>query len=1157
MQIVTAGNAAASAILAIALAYLWRLRSDERGPAFWSAGLLLFAFRQILILLSPDGVPPSTILALLSGVLPSVLFYIGTLHFLECPTPAWRLWAVAGTVVALALGTATGILPPGPGIWATVIALAAVYVLTALAFLRGARDEPEPMYRILAVLFFGWGVHALLYPVYGMAADGRALYAIPTSVTVLATSVALIIATQRRMHLRTQRAQDDLEASNRRFQDFVETATAWIWEMDAERRMTFISPRVYDSLGIPPTAFIGRRFDETPGIANISLTLQERDRIYRPDQPFRDKQLWITTTDGRRVHVSQSGKPVFDAAGRHTGFRGIAIDITQTTRLQAALNAVTGAVAQSVGPDYFRLLVEHLTKDLGVDFALVGQRLPGERIRALASYGDGAHQAALEYDLDGTPCAVTLSGPIALVESGAAARFPRDAILGELGIDGYAGVALRDSNGEAIGLIAVMSRQPLLDTELLRTVLSAVAPRAGAEMERQIAEAALRQSENLFRTVIDNTPLAFQITDIDSRLVMVNRTLESWLGRDEASLIGRTLRENGPTPKTERIEAEIKEVSATRRPLIYEGTFEALGRPPRPALVYRFPILDPAGNVTLVGTVAADLTELKQLEAQARQSDARLQRVVSALDLADKGVVVEDTHRRPIYANRTAGDLMGLETSALAILERAGVGGEFGAQGSWSGEIIHRTRRGADAILQVSAARLPDGGTVTLLDDATERLERERRQAALERQVLEAQKMDAVGQLAGGIAHDFNNLVGAILGFSRFILEDTDAQSRVHGYAGRILSASQRARDLIQQILAFSRRETAPRQPAALSDLVEESAQLLRATLPSTLTIDIRNSFPTARALVNATQVTQILVNLCLNAADAMGGRSGTLVLSLDRVSAADSRLRWLFAADPGSLPKLVPADRPDEPSCCYVGALQSGREHLVIGVADQGSGIATETLPRIFDPFFTTKARGQGTGLGLPVVQRLVLTHEGAIVVSTRPGQGTLFEILLPLAEGGEAAADAAPAQRDVTSTGAVTRPKGRILVVDDDLHFGDMLSTALDRAGYEVGVCGRPRDALEAIGDQPAAWDVLVTDHTMPEMSGLELIGRMKAMHPGLRCILCTGYASGRVSADTAAAAGADAFFHKPVEIADLLDTIAGLTRLEPDARPARGAA
>gem|GEM_PF-1429158 len=421
-------------------------------------------------------------------------------------------------------------------------------------------------------------------------------------------------------------------------------------------------------------------------------------------------------------------------------------------------------------------------------------------------------------------------------------------------------------------------------------------------------------------------------------------------------------------------------------------------------------------------------------------------------------------------------------------------------------------------------------------------------------QLYQAQKMEAMGQLAGGIAHDFNNLIGAVLGFARFIAEDTEPKSRVHGYAQRILSASQRARDLIQQILAFSRRENATRQPMAIARLVEESAELLRATVPATLAIEVRNDFPEAWSIVNPTQITQILVNLCLNAADAMGGKTGTLTLVAARLSESDMRFKALVADEGDGLPQMELASTPDGVSRCYSGSLRKGRAYLVLCVRDHGSGMTPDVLLKIFDPFFTTKPQGQGTGLGLPMVQRLVGAHEGAMVITTRPGMGTSFDIILPVSD------RTAPETAESVIRAPGTEPprelaaiKGRVLVVDDDLHFGDMISTALDRAGYEVGVCGRPSEAIEVFAEQPLLWDVVVSDQTMPEMSGLEMIGRLKALNPGLRCILCTGYASSSLNTASARAGGADAFFHKPVDVDRILALIGGFTagKATPSAR------
>ena len=663
-------------------------------------------------------------------------------------------------------------------------------------------------------------------------------------------------------------------------------------------------------------------------------------------------------------------------------------------------------------------------------------------------------------------------------------------------------------------------------------------------------EAQVREREAMFRTVIDNMPVAFHLTDAEGRVIQRNRTHDLW---GNEVVMGRTFSEMDiAIPAADRaiVDAEIRQVRESGQTLVRERVDHVTkdGKQ-RSVLVCRFPIFGPDDKVSLVASMVTNVSDLKRLEDQVRQSEARLQRVVAALDRSQKGVVVEDAGNRPIYVNRTASELMGNESSAFAMLQRAGIGSEFESHGAWTGEVIHRTRSGNDVILQASIARLPDGGSVTLLDDATERLERERRQVALEREVQEAQKMDAVGQLAGGIAHDFNNLIGAILGFARFIAEDTEETSPIHGYASRILSASQRARDLIQQILSFSRRENAPRQPTAITKLVEESAQLLRATVPATLSIEVHNDFPEAWSIANQTQITQILVNLCLNAADAMAGRPGTLTLALERLPDVDPRLRWLLASDPGSLPRVDAAAGPGQPSRCFVGALRTGVPYLVLSVRDEGPGIPAEQLAKIFDPFFTTKPRGQGTGLGLSVVQRLVLAHDGAIVVTTRLGTGTTFDIILPVSgRSNRDIVEAVTRDDPATPRQAGDSARARVLVVDDDQHFGDMVSTALDRAGYEVGVCGRPREAIEVFGQRPQRWDVLVTDQTMPEMSGLELIGRLKSLNPALRCILCTGYAVGGLNAASARAGGADVFFNKPVDVDALMTTIAGLTR--PDA-------
>jgi signal transduction histidine kinase/ActR/RegA family two-component response regulator len=412
-------------------------------------------------------------------------------------------------------------------------------------------------------------------------------------------------------------------------------------------------------------------------------------------------------------------------------------------------------------------------------------------------------------------------------------------------------------------------------------------------------------------------------------------------------------------------------------------------------------------------------------------------------------------------------------------------------------------------------------------------------------QLYQAQKMEAMGQLAGGIAHDFNNLIGAILGFANFIVEDTDPRSREHGYARRILTASRRARELIQQILAFSRTDPGTRQPTAVPTLLNDTVELLRATLPSSIALAIEIRCRDATVSGNPTQLIQVLINLAINAADARGGAPGRITLTVDRLLAADRVWDRLMT---------TPADRPDIPRSqrgndgvtrIVIGAVNEAQENLVIGVHDDGPGIAPDVMARLFEPFFTTKPRGKGTGLGLPIVQRLVLAHGGALRVSSKPGAGASFEIVLP-ALAATLVDDNAPAPAAAASR---IGKKGHVIVVDDDLDFGDMVSTALDRAGYETVVVNHPREALEAFDEEDCPWRVVVTDQTMPDISGLELINRLKARRPDLRCLLCTAYTSTGLGPQEALAAGADAFLRKPVEIAELLAVVARLFAAIPE--------
>jgi len=387
--------------------------------------------------------------------------------------------------------------------------------------------------------------------------------------------------------------------------------------------------------------------------------------------------------------------------------------------------------------------------------------------------------------------------------------------------------------------------------------------------------------------------------------------------------------------------------------------------------------------------------------------------------------------------------------------------------------------------------------------------------AELELQLEQSRKLEIVGQLAAGIAHDFNNILGAILGFASFLAQDLQEGTLQHGFARRILTGGERAKDLIQQILAFSRRTGVERKPIDLKQIVRETEGLLRASLPSTTKLEVAIAADRLVAEVNEAQISQILLNLGVNASDALENEPGRVAIEISRV-------------DPGARDHAEFRDGMDAARSgakadgrVVFGLLDTKRTYARIRVIDSGAGIDQENLKRIFDPFFTTKARGRGTGLGLAVVHGLVLAYNGAGTVTTQRGAGSTFTIYLPLTEADPVA---------VAATATNLRGRERILVVDDEPDLTDMLTIGLERLGYEVVALNDPGELLAVFAEDPDAWDIVVSDQVMPNMKGLSLFQRLKAIRATILLVLCTGF-SDAASEETARAAGADAFFLKPV--------------------------
>jgi signal transduction histidine kinase/CheY-like chemotaxis protein len=407
-----------------------------------------------------------------------------------------------------------------------------------------------------------------------------------------------------------------------------------------------------------------------------------------------------------------------------------------------------------------------------------------------------------------------------------------------------------------------------------------------------------------------------------------------------------------------------------------------------------------------------------------------------------------------------------------------------------------------------------------------------RRREEVERHLQQAQKMEALGLLAGSVAHDFNNLLGAIQGFAGFIAEDSAEDEPASYYAQRILTASKRGKTLIGQILSFSRQLEMKREVFVPADLIAETTALLTASVPATSTVSVETDPETPALVGDRDLLGQALFNLCTNANDALGGQPGTISIKTHPTDLTRPELGKV-PEGAGSVTNVW--EDGDGGIHAATGSFDPARQCVSLVVSDTGCGMDRGVVEKIFVPFFSTKQHDHGTGLGLAAVHRTVVAHQGAVLVHSRPGGGSTFELILPCDD-----RLVPPQPKDQPARTAATAVGGRILLVDDNQDFGDMLLAALERRGFDVSPCSDPRDALEGIKEFPDAWHVMITDQTMPHMSGLELIRSAKAVQPELVCFLCTGYAEDALDDATLAEAGAIALLRKPVDIDDLVERL-----------------
>ncbi|MBL8631512.1 MAG: response regulator, partial [Rhodospirillaceae bacterium] len=516
--------------------------------------------------------------------------------------------------------------------------------------------------------------------------------------------------------------------------------------------------------------------------------------------------------------------------------------------------------------------------------------------------------------------------------------------------------------------------------------------------------------------------------------------------------------------------------------------------------------------------------------------------IVHALDTSQDRIVIEDASGIVVYANSIVIEIWGdgnkanvigkhfydafpsmrhLRERYLPLAQAAFARGDV-----LDSEFDVLRPDGRHAHNEVRIMPLPDGGLIYTVKDVTDIYRREQREQQLKQQLIEAQRLESVGRLAGGVAHDFNNIIAAIRAFASLIADALTPDLRAHSFAHRIVDSCDRASELVRQILLFSRASQADLKPIPVSGVIAEVHQYVRANMPANIGLKVETPRKYLTVRGNTGQLIQVFMNLVINARDAVGGKDGRIQIFSQEVQLNGPELD---SFKPGLT--MAKSERDDGVLVhqFVVGVPVPDQMYVCVTVRDSGVGMSGATMERMFEPFFTTKEKARGTGLGLPVVAAVITAHSGFIVVDSKEGHGTRVRVYLPLTDLG------VEGESVVSYNMAELSGHERILLVDDEVDLADATALLLSKFGYETAPLHSGKEALEIFSEDPTAWDVVITDQVMPNMTGLELIGHIKKIRADIPIILCTGF-SEEATEQSAKAAGAAAFFNKPVRPEDL---------------------
>jgi PAS domain S-box-containing protein len=912
-----------------------------------------------------------------------------------------------------------------------------------------------------------------------------------------------------------RRSEAALRVSEERYALALEASEEGHYDIDLQTGEIFVSARVNEIYGFPAQAETLKRGEF---FARIPFHPDDRPRVLaevsKPDwndRNLHEIQCQIVPRPGETRWTRSRAKVVRDAQGRAVRRVGVLADITERKRAEEALRAQTERL--QLGQAAMRMII--------MDWNIVEDRL---------TWSDSPEW---------------LRGPMP-----ASGRYPlfKDQVHPE---DRDSFLATRSRALETLQVQTTEFRLVRTDGEVI-WVLERKHAFAGADgkpvrilaamfdiTERKRAEDELRESEARFRALTALWSDWYWRQDEHLRFTYSSATGNWPDGSPRSSAIGMTRWEIPGIVPLSSSWAEHRALLAARKPfrdfeycrLSGDGTRRYVSSSGTP-------IFDDKGEFRGYQGVARDITERKRVDEELRSRQAML-------DLAQKAARTVAFEWRVDAGNGERGWSPDLEAmygipagsydgtyeswkklvhpedwaNVRAAIKAAQQTGDVDAEY----RVIHRDS--AIRWLQAKGRMLfdPEGKptrVVGFMLDVTDRHIAAEELQRMERQLRQAQRLEALGTLAGGIAHDFNNLLGAILGYGEMALRNVRAGSRLRRDIESIMIAGERGHALVERILAFSRSGVGERVAVHVEKVARETLALFAAKLPRRVVIERRLHAGSAAVMGDPTQIHQVLMNLLTNAVQAMPS-GGTLCVSLDRIHF--------------QVPRVV-----------TTGSI-TAREYVVMEVSDSGSGIPAEIFEKIFDPFFTTKEVGVGTGLGLSLVHGIVTGLGGAIDIATTVGKGSVFKVYLPLAD--DVAVPSKPRKRLERKTARTGR--GRVMVIDDEEALVRLATETLTESGYSAVGFTSSAKAIEAFLAHPEQFDVVITDESMPGASGSDLVRKMRALRPTLPILLVSGYLSAAVI-ERARKAGATEVLKKPLRARQLQIALERL--LLPTRRPSK---